>query len=445
MDVRPMPLGDLVEDPNNARSHPERNLAAIKESLNKFGQVEPLVVQAGTNVVIGGNGRLAVMRELGWDTAEIVEVELDDRQATILSLSLNRTSDLSLFDADKLQELLDDLGSLDLDMDAMGLSEDDLAGILASSNPDNDTDNMADRYTDPPTRMSDTFGAPPFSVLDGRKGYWLERKREWLALGIIGADGRSAQGLANPEGENALTMSKGFDRESVSVVDPVVSELMYAWFCPPGGTVVNPMAGESVYGIVAGVMGYPYTGIEIRQEQIDTNVRQAEAIVTTPMPVWEQGDGRDVDVIAPPADFVICCPPYYDLEVYSDQDDDLSAFATYDEFLVAYRQIIQGSAQILKDDCFAAFVVGDVRDKQGNYRNFVGDTVQAFLDAGMHLYNEVILLTPTGTLPLRAGQYFRASRKLGKAHQNLLIFVKGDAKLAAAACGEVTRVDLDIE
>lgn len=434
MDVRSMPIGDLVEDPNNARLHPERNLAIIRDSLNRFGQVEPLVVQAGTNVVIGGNGRLSVMRDLGWDTAEIVEMELDDRQAVALSLALNRSSDFSAWDVDKLQELIDSVGDLGLDLDAMGLSPDDLADILASSNPAADTDNMADRYTDPPTSMTDTFGAPPFSVLDGRKGYWLERKREWFALGIDGSDGRP-DAAHLPEEVN----------DGISVVDPVVSELMYAWLCPPAGTVVNPMAGESVYGIVAGVMGYPYTGIEIRQEQIDTNVQQAKAIDPTPMPVWEQGDGRDVDVIAPPADFVICCPPYYDLEVYSDQDDDLSSFGTYEEFLAAYRQIIQGSANILKDDRFAAFVVGDVRDKQGNYRNFVGDTVQAFLDAGMHLYNEAILLTPVGTLPFRSGKTFKASRKLGKAHQNLLIFIKGDAKRAAAACGEVTRVDLDGE
>jgi len=40
-------------------------------------------------------------------------------------------------------------------------------------------------------------------------------------------------------------------------------------------------------------------------------------------------------------------------------------------------------------------------------------------------------------LPIRAGKQFSASRKLGKTHQNILVFAKGDGKKAAAACGQV--------
>ena len=81
--------------------------------------------------------------------------------------------------------------------------------------------------------------------------------------------------------------------------------------------------------------------------------------------------------------------------------------------------------------------MGEVRDKKGNYYNFVGDTIRAFLDAGLKYYNEAILVTQVGSLAVRAGKPFEKSRKLGKTHQNVLIFVKGDAKIATTACGEV--------
>ena len=61
----------------------------------------------------------------------------------------------------------------------------------------------------------------------------------------------------------------------------------------------------------------------------------------------------------------------------------------------------------------------------------------AFKAAGLHYYNEAVLVTAVGSLPIRAGRQFAAGRKLGKTHQNVLVFVKGSGKRAADACGVV--------
>src|SRR4030095_1489451 len=75
--VRRVPLDSLHLDPANARLHPDENLDAIAASLKRFGQAEPLVVQKGTGRVIGGNGRLSVMKRLGWQDCDVVELEID--------------------------------------------------------------------------------------------------------------------------------------------------------------------------------------------------------------------------------------------------------------------------------------------------------------------------------------------------------------------------------
>lgn len=75
-------------------------------------------------------------------------------------------------------------------------------------------------------------------------------------------------------------------------------------------------------------------------------------------------------------------------------------------------------------------MVGDIRDDNGHYRNFVSHTIDAFQRAGLHLYNEVILITAIGSLPIRITKQFESGRKLGKTHQNILVFVKGDSKAA---------------
>lgn len=116
----------------------------------------------------------------------------------------------------------------------------------------------------------------------------------------------------------------------------------------------------------------------------------------------------------------------------------------YEEFLRVYQEIIAKACSMLRNDRFACFVVADIRDKKGNYRNFVSDTISAFLKAGLHLYNDAVLVTPVGSLPLRVGRQFSAGRKLGKTHQNVLVFVKGDSKRAAQACGEVEVAELEL-
>ena len=230
-------------------------------------------------------------------------------------------------------------------------------------------------------------------------------------------------------------------QSGTSIFDPVLCELAYRWFCPAGGSILDPFAGGSVRGVVASRLGRDYTGIDLRAEQIQANEAQATTLCPERPPRWIVGDSRNVATLletgddCPKVDFLFSCPPYADLEVYSDDPADLSTMK-YADFVEAYREIIAACVGMLRPDRFACFVVGDVRDKKGFYRNFVGDTVNAFQDAGATLYNEAILVTAVGSLPIRVGKQFGSYRKLGKTHQNVLVFYKGDIKNIPGVFGE---------
>lgn len=132
MQVERVPIDLLTEDPRNARKHDARNLDAIKASLTRFGQVEPLVVRADTGVVVGGNGRLAAMRSLGWTEVDAVGVELDDVGAAALGIALNRTAELATWDQPMLAELLSDIAGAGVDIqEATALGLDGLLGDVA--------------------------------------------------------------------------------------------------------------------------------------------------------------------------------------------------------------------------------------------------------------------------------------------------------------------------
>jgi DNA modification methylase len=255
------------------------------------------------------------------------------------------------------------------------------------------------------------------------------------------AAGRKAHTVAT---DTLMVMAGGESashQSGTSIFDPVLCELTYRWFSGEGASVLDPFAGGSVRGIVAAKLNRNYTGCDLRAEQIAANVEQAQRITPERLPRWIVGDSLEIEAHAQGEyDLVFSCPPYADLEVYSDNPQDLSTMP-YAHFLDAYRRIIRACVAMLKPDRFACFVVGDVRDKKGICRNFVSDTIAAFQDAGAKLYNEAILVTSVGSLPIRVGKQFESGRKLGKTHQNVLVFIKGDPKKATAACGKVEVYD----
>ena len=127
-------------------------------------------------------------------------------------------------------------------------------------------------------------------------------------------------------------------------------------------------------------------------------------------------------------DLLFSCPPYFDLEKYSDLDNDASNQKSYDEFICILRNAFTSAVGCLKNNRFAVVVVGDIREKKtGVYYDFPGDIKRIFHEAGMRLYNEIILIGAGGSVALRASVSMK-TRKVAKMHQNILVFYKGDPK-----------------
>ena len=268
--------------------------------------------------------------------------------------------------------------------------------------------------------LRNKFIEPPFSILDTKSGSWQKRKKLWINKGLKSEVGRDVSVI------NMDTTSKENNSTNyVSVFDPALCEVLYHWFCNEGGNILDPFAGGSVRGIVAQYLGYKYHGIDIRKEQVDSNREQALEILTLEnQPNWYVGDSNlqlenkwNIKF-----DLVFSCPPYADLEVYSKLKGDISNM-NYKNFMIAYESIIAKSCLLLKSGGYACFVVGEVRDKNGNYIGFVPDTIKAFTKCGMEYYNEAILLNAIASASMRANGNMK-SKKLVKVHQNILVFKK---------------------
>jgi site-specific DNA-methyltransferase (adenine-specific) len=113
-------IDDLELDPRNARKHDDKNLKAIAESLNLFGQRKPIVVWRRT--VVAGNGTLVAARSLGWREIQVARIpdDWDEHKVMAYALADNRSAELAEWDELVLTEQLKQLELADFDVEALG-------------------------------------------------------------------------------------------------------------------------------------------------------------------------------------------------------------------------------------------------------------------------------------------------------------------------------------
>lgn len=358
----------------------------------------------------------------------------------------------------------DNIGYGDWDMDALAnewdsQDLDDWGLDVWQDNGDGDGGSGTGDSSPANASLNDRFVVPPFSILDTRKGYWQARKKMWREL--IGDMGESRndtlitspgikykdlyQRIRKHREELGVSFKEYLDkyvpddvkeREAskvlsvgVSLFDPVLSEICCRWFTPEAGAkIFDCFAGDTQKGLVFGQCGYEFTGIELRQEQVDINNR---ALADRSLSVkYICDDGRNVAKYfdTDSQDLLFSCPPYFDLEHYSDLENDASNQKSYECFIKILHDAFVSAIGCLKENRFAVIVVGDVRDKHsGFYYDFCGDIKRIFKDGGMSLYNEIILVETGASTALRASRYMD-TRKVAKMHQNILVFYKGNPK-----------------
>jgi 16S rRNA G966 N2-methylase RsmD len=475
--INEVKIGDVKPNAKNPRVIKDEKFKQLVKSIERFPEMlqkRPLVVvstQDGKFEVLGGNMRLAALKHLKRDHVPVILADdWSEEQRTEFLISDN--VNYGMWDWDMLANEWDvqDLEQWGLEMPFVDTASFGEPGGMQEVEEEYNNEAEQKVYNS----LSDKFIVPPFSVFDTKQGYWQSRKAAWKSLGIQSEVGRGGNLLnysetilqaSNPKKKLAEVLKgnspntanveskipnyyakkeQGYtDAEIIkefietselsgtSVFDPVLCEISYKWFCKDGGTILDPFAGGSVRGVVASKVGRNYVGVDLRAEQVEANEKQVQELCESHHPKYIVGSSENITELfnsldeKPVVDMIFTCPPYYDLEQYSESDQDLSAMS-YEEFDKAYESIIEQSIKLLSDDSFSVFVVGDVRDKDGVYLDLIGKTVEAHKKAGAVFYNSAILLESVGTAGLRAARIFNGGRKLCKVHQNVLVFYKGN-------------------
>lgn len=436
-------IKEVKTNPKNPRVIKDYKFKKLVKSIQEFPDMlnkRPLIVFTdvdGKYCVLGGNMRLKACNELGIKEIPIIVADewTEEQQKQFL--------------------IKDNVSGGEWDWDMLA-NEWDVKQLeeWGLDIPNFETDEVLEaQENEKSKKLSDRFIIPPFSVLDTKQGVWQQRKNYWLSLGIkseIGRDStfvnfsskKNSDLLGHIESAHYSDKTEDIVKKLLgnsngnSIFDPVLCELAYQWFNVPNGKILDPFAGGSVRGIVAAKLGFEYLGNDLRSEQIEANRINAKEVLQDAelYPTWTCGDSLNIDTIAKEyrADMIFSCPPYADLEVYSDKKEDISNMP-YNQFIEVYSQIIKKSCELLKEDRFAVFVVGEVRSKsKGGYSDgyycFIKDTIDYFLSSGLCFYNDIVLLNPIGNAGLTCAKGFNGGRKVKKIHQNVLVFYKGNPR-----------------
>lgn len=286
------------------------------------------------------------------------------------------------------------------------------------------------------------------NVWNSLKKEWLSEKKQWNYL--IDAAGEK-YGVVNPrfatredcwmkDGGLSKVVNGKNHNGGASVLDPFACEVMLTLFMPENGKrVYNPFGGGVQYGFVAGYRGYEYVASEIRQNQCDAN----NAICTDFNATWVQSDSSTFEPDGM-FDQVFSCPPYYKVERYVDYDGEppegeLNDMPTYEEFRETLFRGYEKALAHLNDNCFFIIMVGDSRDKNGDYYGCEAETELWMKEHGLVLYNKIVFLESAFT-KLAQVKHTMNNRKFPKQEQKIIVGFKGDPKNIAKLYRPIGRI-----
>lgn len=185
--IEAIPINDLVPYARNSRTHSDAQVAQIAASIKEFGFTNPVLIDADGGI-IAGHGRVLAARVLKMDNVPCLRLShLTDTQKRAYVIADNKLALNAGWDEDMLRIELEELGEIGFDLDLIGFSDEEILALGVEDMADEDEPGEA---AEPKGNLSDRFMIPPFTVLNAREGWWQNRKKAWLAIGIKSELGR---------------------------------------------------------------------------------------------------------------------------------------------------------------------------------------------------------------------------------------------------------------
>jgi DNA modification methylase len=171
-----------------------------------------------------------------------------------------------------------------------------------------------------------------------------------------------------------------------------------------------------------------YIGVDISKEfmvhnkQIQAIIQNRGILKSDNTIILIEGSSSKVDLPDNHADFTITSPPYWNIEYYGNEPEQLGNAKTYQKFLELISVHIKENYRILKSGAYCCYNVNDFI-KGGVYLTYHADLIPIFLNVGFVLHT--IYIIDLG-LPVQAAfvQHIKKTMRFPKRHEYILTFRK---------------------
>jgi hypothetical protein len=182
-------VAELVPYARNARTHSAEQVEQLVASIKEWGWTTPILLDEEGGI-IAGHGRVLAAKKLKIETVPcMVARGWSEAQKRAYVIADNKLALNAGWDDELLRLELDALQALDFDLTPIGFDELELGALTG----DAETAGRSGAGS-----LAERFMVAPFSVLNARDGWWQDRKRAWLALGIRSELGRGDTAVNTP-------------------------------------------------------------------------------------------------------------------------------------------------------------------------------------------------------------------------------------------------------
>jgi DNA modification methylase len=204
-------------------------------------------------------------------------------------------------------------------------------------------------------------------------------------------------------------------------------------FSDEGDTVLDPCAGHNSRMQMTWNCNRNYIGYDVSKEFMEFNrgVRdillgdgdQGKLLIESPATITlHEQSSEKMNEPDNSVDFVLTSPPYWDIEFYGKEEEQLGFGKTYEEFLAGLGRVISESFRVLKPGKFAVYNINDFR-KNGKYYCYHSDLAKLAIDAG-YVYHDIIILEWPASLGACFATQVINRKSTAKSHEYLMVFKK---------------------
>ena len=399
-ELRRVPASELIPNPKNWRTHPVAQQDALRGVLAEVGYADALIARETPEGLMLVDGHLRAETTPDADVPVLV-LDIDEAEADLMLATLDPLAAMAGRDEERLAELLSTVSSDNEAVMALfaGLTEYDhvTVGDGKSWNPEIDY----------------TTGETPQDLT----GYDLGSV--WMRKGS--AEARPTPYLLplppNPKKDSVGALSANYSRSPAQELEWIVRTYMR-----PGDTFLEVCAGWFTFSTAAAVWGYSGEGVDIWETSL-TFGRKQRAVLPPEAGTFKvvEGDARSLPYSDGSFGFVYCNPPFYQLEIYSDDERDLSRDQSLEGWLSRSGDMMEEMARVATDDALIVTVMADAR-KDGRLVPLHSLWIAEAERRGLVLHDIVVqhLLSQQ----LRFWRHAHDARRTAKAHEYVITFKK---------------------